>query len=663
MFDAIVVNQNNTVTVVAGTPASSPELPQIDSCQILLTYVLVNAGQTVPANVTQTIIYDENLAGEWPLDSLHNITGDTANTQFPAHGIKDFAIDTFLLSPPQPNNNFAPFASPNGNINLNSYGLLKFYIRTTTSETYKMSINWWLDGVQQTFSPPIFVNTNSLAYTIVVLPISFWQFITTPTVNKLHFTFLNSTGQHAYIDWIQLQQGTSVGITTSTGVQSLLVDTLTGFAAFPVANPTTNAHVLSNFLNAPPFTVWANDRNVSAAGHYTTLDLSNNSYFNNTQLSLTNISTICDGCYLGGQGGTNTAIPFEIDTTYKGNWLVYRKNPNDTHIDTLYDGYSKRDTAHLLFNTFFALNGFTATYTQGATNVLIINSSGIAIGDGVMPTSGSGGTDSAVFKNSSTGQFYLAPGGGITADNGLTANTSTNVQLGGSLLNNTVINAGTLYNLTVSGNSGGNAPLIGTQAGVAFAIEGTNTSNGGGGGIWGHGLDGSIGVKGESTTGYGVYGAASNGGIGVFGTSDVGLGIWGLVTSTLGTAGAFYSNTNNTNSVLPVVSLIRELSSGTAANGVGGSLDYITQVSSGGQFLSNRISSLWTDATSATRTSQLIISGVNSASTNDILILKGDGTVNIPTNVQNFLNNAAAIVGGLVVGDIYRNGDIMQIVH
>jgi hypothetical protein len=31
--------------------------------------------------------------------------------------------------------------------------------------------------------------------------------------------------------------------------------------------------------------------------------------------------------------------------------------------------------------------------------------------------------------------------------------------------------------------------------------------------------------------------------------------------------------------------------------------------------------------------------------------------------VQNFLNNAAAIAGGLVVGDVYRNGDVLQIVH
>ncbi|MEO6305575.1 MAG: hypothetical protein ABIP51_20595, partial [Bacteroidia bacterium] len=38
------------------------------------------------------------------------------------------------------------------------------------------------------------------------------------------------------------------------------------------------------------------------------------------------------------------------------------------------------------------------------------------------------------------------------------------------------------------------------------------------------------------------------------------------------------------------------------------------------------------------------------------------GQLNIGT-VQNFTNNAAAITGGLAVGDVYRNGDLLQVVH
>lgn len=48
--------------------------------------------------------------------------------------------------------------------------------------------------------------------------------------------------------------------------------------------------------------------------------------------------------------------------------------------------------------------------------------------------------------------------------------------------------------------------------------------------------------------------------------------------------------------------------------------------------------------------------------TSPSFIIKSAGTVNIAT-IQNFANNAAATGGGLVVGDIYRNGDVLQIVH
>lgn len=47
------------------------------------------------------------------------------------------------------------------------------------------------------------------------------------------------------------------------------------------------------------------------------------------------------------------------------------------------------------------------------------------------------------------------------------------------------------------------------------------------------------------------------------------------------------------------------------------------------------------------------------------LTLKPNGVWNAPQIATwgNFANNAAAITGGLVVGDLYRNGDVVQIVH
>ncbi len=39
------------------------------------------------------------------------------------------------------------------------------------------------------------------------------------------------------------------------------------------------------------------------------------------------------------------------------------------------------------------------------------------------------------------------------------------------------------------------------------------------------------------------------------------------------------------------------------------------------------------------------------------------GTISMPSGLQVFASNAAAITGGLVAGNLYRNGDVVQIVH
>lgn len=52
---------------------------------------------------------------------------------------------------------------------------------------------------------------------------------------------------------------------------------------------------------------------------------------------------------------------------------------------------------------------------------------------------------------------------------------------------------------------------------------------------------------------------------------------------------------------------------------------------------------------------------VDNGTTSSLFVITG-GHFNF-TSLQNFASNAAAITGGLVSGDIYRNGDVVQIVH
>lgn len=198
---------------------------------------------------------------------------------------------------------------------------------------------------------------------------------------------------------------------------------------------------------------------------------------------------------------------------------------------------------------------------------------------------------------------------GITADNGLTANTSTNVQLGGSFLQNTTIDAST-YKLTINGTgndilvldaSGGGdfsnaldaidssfSPTITSRnKGFSSAIFANNTYSGGG-----------TALKAQSTAGFPIEALA------------------------LGTtfSGSFTVFNSATNSIKNILSLSSQ-TSGTAANGIGGALEFDLEVVGGSSYEANKLVSKWTDATDATRTSQFSITGVNSGATETWLSL------------------------------------------
>lgn len=182
---------------------------------------------------------------------------------------------------------------------------------------------------------------------------------------------------------------------------------------------------------------------------------------------------------------------------------------------------------------------------------------------------------------------------GITADNGLTASTGTNVQLGGTLTKNTTIATGA-FGLTISTATAAVVPLVVT------ATTG-------------------IGVSAQVTSGVGITGYASTG-IGVQGSSDGGT--YG------GKFQTYNASTNNT--VNPVLQLLGLNGNAPSANGFGIKADFeLMTTDFGTTAIANSISSKWTDATHATRTSQLDITGVNSAATGTIASFYGSGVVGI----------------------------------
>jgi len=63
-FDAIVVDEFGVVSVITGTPSSNPITPTIPGEQVLVQYVLVNAGAITPA-ITDEWVYRESQFGDW----------------------------------------------------------------------------------------------------------------------------------------------------------------------------------------------------------------------------------------------------------------------------------------------------------------------------------------------------------------------------------------------------------------------------------------------------------------------------------------------------------------------------------------------------------------------------------------------------------------------
>jgi hypothetical protein len=119
----------------------------------------------------------------------------------------------------------------------------------------------------------------------------------------------------------------------------------------------------------------------------------------------------------------------------------------------------------------------------------------------------------------------------------------------------------------------------------------------------------------------GVQGASTTSTGGSF-SSNSGYGFQG--SSTSGKGGIVIVNPSSTNTVVTAFE-VQRTTSGTAANGIGGSIDYLTEVDNGNLAISNRIASVWSNATNATRTSQLVFKGVNAATSVDVMTLGGEG--------------------------------------
>lgn len=210
-IDAVVATKQGVDSVLIGIPSSNPELPQIDQTnEVLLTYIIVTAGETAPPVTVQTI-YDQDTLGEWT-PAASGLSANFASTANPYHSTKAIRISSWS------NGNSITFSSPSP-VSTNSYSVLTFYVylASTLANNSNVTVQFYngasVIGNTITLSSIYgFSKTKTGVYQPIAIPFSALGL--TGNVNRMVFTFSKTNSNAVDIDWIQFQ---SSGGTTGGG--------------------------------------------------------------------------------------------------------------------------------------------------------------------------------------------------------------------------------------------------------------------------------------------------------------------------------------------------------------------------------------------------------------------------------------------------------------
>lgn len=201
-IDVIVVDTNSNVVILKGTPATNPSPPTIDvSSQVYLTFILVPAGATQPAGVTNTVLWDENLGS--PSEYVASATGLTVNfngTTTPYHLTKAADVGAFT------NNDVISFNGL-GHSSI-TYNTLVCYIKLKSALANTANISVRFNGSAQT-ALPIVKNLVGV-YQNISIPIP-TSILSTDSITGIDFVMNGANTSGFYLDYISLKGGTSGG--------------------------------------------------------------------------------------------------------------------------------------------------------------------------------------------------------------------------------------------------------------------------------------------------------------------------------------------------------------------------------------------------------------------------------------------------------------------
>jgi hypothetical protein len=206
-IDAIVVDVDGNISVIEGTPSTTPATPNIPSNQLLVNFIIIGANQTTP-QVNELVVYKENVEWTGSFDSgVGTVSFD--NTVDPFQG-------TFATYADQINNLQRIRYTNSVNINPTTYQTLSFWVKLDTNPLPPIGtiqVNLALSGsvVGNTLNATAFGlnGSNTSNYQLVVIPVSFFG---ASNIDQVVFRPTSPNGSDLYsfyLDNIVFQDGTN----------------------------------------------------------------------------------------------------------------------------------------------------------------------------------------------------------------------------------------------------------------------------------------------------------------------------------------------------------------------------------------------------------------------------------------------------------------------
>jgi hypothetical protein len=206
-FDAIIVDINGA-NYITGIASANPELPTIDPLtQILITYVSVPQNSTIPGDVTELMVYNENTEST---TSSNNGTVDFEATGHPVLGTLNIDCGAFN------NTHYLSFLFPSTYL-LTNFSLFSFYVNLKAIFTNPtgFTIQLYLSG--SPITAPVNI-TNGLynfnrtlinAYQLIPIPSSAFVLSSGVEFDEIRIAFVGSNASGFRMDVVRFQAGAS----------------------------------------------------------------------------------------------------------------------------------------------------------------------------------------------------------------------------------------------------------------------------------------------------------------------------------------------------------------------------------------------------------------------------------------------------------------------